>query len=550
MISPLAAVWLKKYSVPLPANAVEAAMGDWYSRRVLDPSAVRDWRHDAVSEMSLPALRRIARDHGLAVDDRRKRTAYVHAVGRLPVQTLVQALAELPFADLRTVTRTLHLAVAGRSKSVHADALRRHAARRTRFTQTNVLDYVVACYLQSGSFNGCPVRAVATRFRAGESATRKLVVRLVERGLTSINFGDRHPNPHVLALDPEPADQQVRKAMERPLRDACLYPAARALRRSRADHEYVDRPFTRRLALGAAQLDFESFRLEVLEIYRRDPRYHFDTNDIGGRICIADAGVDSLPASSHVFLQSFGTSVNRDLDRAVCVLLWDLHKLTPEHQQIWAAYRAAGSWRMHPAFASQVRGEWPTRGSMFDAFVAELHHINEMSARMGRPPLFRRDYRSDRPRMFSSLARPTLSEYNEFVHLLDKMMSDNVNEKFFKGEVLREEFEARNDGMTVAKPKGTIRMLGEWLGRNFRPGHGDPVGDIVGAFKKVRKERQKPAHAIEEDVFDQQYFHKQRQLMGEAYGAVRTIRLILANHPTVKGHTVEKWLYEAAIWPV
>jgi hypothetical protein len=49
---------------------------------------------------------------------------------------------------------------------------------------------------------------------------------------------------------------------------------------------------------------------------------------------------------------------------------------------------------------------------------------------MGRPNLFRQDfgqYGENEPRRFTFLVRPTLEEFNEFVLLLDKMLSDNLN---------------------------------------------------------------------------------------------------------------------------
>lgn len=48
--------------------------------------------------------------------------------------------------------------------------------------------------------------------------------------------------------------------------------------------------------------------------------------------------------------------------------------------------------------------------------------------------------------------------------------------------------------------------------------------------------------------FDQKYIRQQRELMVRAYTAVRTIRLLLANHPATKGIEIPDWLYEGLIW--
>jgi len=70
------------------------------------------------------------------------------------------------------------------------------------------------------------------------------------------------------------------------------------------------------------------------------------------------------------------------------------------------------------------------------------------------------------------------------------------------------------------------------------------------AFRKVRKLRQKPAHSVQEDVFDQKYIKDQRKLMLDAYGAIRTIREILANHPNVKADPpdIHEQLWKGEIW--
>ncbi|MBL2669435.1 AAA family ATPase, partial [Klebsiella pneumoniae] len=76
---------------------------------------------------------------------------------------------------------------------------------------------------------------------------------------------------------------------------------------------------------------------------------------------------------------------------------------------------------------------------------------------IGKPELFRKDYSDDMPKEFGFLLRPTLSEFNNFMLLLDKMMSDNINKKFFEGDVELEIEKEREDGKIVVRPKGTIQ---------------------------------------------------------------------------------------------
>jgi len=62
---------------------------------------------------------------------------------------------------------------------------------------------------------------------------------------------------------------------------------------------------------------------------------------------------------------------------------------------------------------------------------------------------------------------------------------------------------------------------------------------MIAVFKKIRKMRQKPAHAIQDDIFDMQYFHKQRELIIEAYESMRILRVLLTDHPLVKSREKE-----------
>lgn len=50
---------------------------------------------------------------------------------------------------------------------------------------------------------------------------------------------------------------------------------------------------------------------------------------------------------------------------------------------------------------------------------------------------------------------------------------------------------------------------------------GDKNAGELGSFKKVRNLRQIPAHKIVTDQFDQEIFHRQRQLVNDAYAAMK-----------------------------
>ena len=204
---------------------------------------------------------------------------------------------------------------------------------------------------------------------------------------------------------------------------------------------YENKPYILAMALGTPQLDFRAFDLSVLEFYRNDPRYIYENDDIRGWISISDEYFESesVPESDQVLLDTFGFCYDENFNRAVAVFVRYLADLSPEHQQIWKAKELQGDYLLHPDYyRNTILGDWGTGISIFDAFVKELQLINKMAEAMERPVLFREDFSSGKPNKFGFLVRPTLESYNEFVLLLDKMVSDNISKKFFKGETQHE----------------------------------------------------------------------------------------------------------------
>jgi hypothetical protein len=146
------------------------------------------------------------------------------------------------------------------------------------------------------------------------------------------------------------------------------------------------------------------------------------------------------------------------------------------------------------------------------------------------------------------LLRPTLREFNEFVSLLDKLMSGNMNKDFFRGEVSAETQEERSDGKFVIRQKGTIALLKEWVASVFRTDQQEMIEEMISTFRKVREMRQRPAHAIDENKFDHSYFHKQRELMIDAYQAMSTLRQVLGCHPDASGFQLPGYMERSEIW--
>lgn len=417
-------------------------------------------------------------------------------------------------------------------------------------TPNELIEIATEFYLNSRDFNGYPAHLIHQKYCKSYETIRKLFSDLVTDGRGTIVF---NPNPHIRAFTDAPMKEQLKKLESAPLEHTCLYPSPQHLSSVVAHTDYQDRPFTHELALGAGQLEFRSFDLSVLENYRNDPRYRYKNDAIRGRIVVADEfyGSNEIHEKDQIILKTFGFSYDKQMNRAVAAFLIYLSRLSPEHQQTWNSKRLTGDFELHPDyFRNTISGEWGSHISIFNAFIEELKIIDLMCKAMDRPRLFRDNFENNRPRNFSFLVRPTQEEFNSFVLTLDKMMSDNINKNFFKDEVSGETEEERDDGKIIVRRKGTIAILQEWIEISFQLNDPKSIEDIIAAFKQVRKLRQKPAHAVQANVFDQKFFHQQRELVVSAYKAIRTIRLILANYPAVENADIKipELLYKGKIW--
>jgi hypothetical protein len=413
-------------------------------------------------------------------------------------------------------------------------------------TKHQLLDQITAFYLGSSGFNGLPLHGIGL----SQPELETLLAELVGDGLVSLEFGDIHPNPHIRALEPQSVEEQLAKPGQRGAENACAYPTPTHLVRVVDAPRYADRPFTLKLYLGEPQLKPYFFDLAVLEFYRNDPRYHYKVSDVSGQISVTSEHYlgGQMAEPDKIVLETFGFAYDAEMRRAVAAYLRYLHTLSPEHQRIWHAKLLHGDYKLHPDYWRSTHGHWPEGASIFAVFLEEMHHVNEMARLMGRPPFFRQEYHGGkRPREFAFLIRPTLKEFNAFVHLLDKMVSENINVDFFEGVPLEEERE-RPDGRLEVVRKASLRVLEEWLNAAVRLDDPRAKDEMLATLKKIRALRQRPAHAVEEDVFDQRYFKEQRELIVEVYAAMRTIRLIFALHPATQGYAVPDWLDTGKIW--
>ena len=385
-------------------------------------------------------------------------------------------------------------------------------------------------YIASGDFNGYPADALCAKISNDWESIKPLIRRLIERNLVAILTPQSTMNPHIVRLGFPKLEHQTTSLDYTPLCHACLYPTARLLKKRVPADLFHAEPFKRRLALGAPHLTTNFFDLTILEMYRNDPRYSYTCNDIGGQIAIKDDFYLSkdTPHKDKVLVKEFGFAYDKSFNRSVVAFTTDLADLSPEHQQIWNSKGIDGELQINADwYNSQVHGQWPTSVSIFVAFLQELYLINCMAEHNYGKKLFRTDYgryAEERPSSLSFLVRPTASEFEAFVLLLDKHLSDNIEKKFFPDSLEKERDIKRSDGKIVVEQLGTIVLLDTWVRKEFKTDDWTHWDSAISTIRNVRKLRQSPAHKIGENSFDNTFFQKQRDLMIDVYGAVRLLR--------------------------
>lgn len=408
---------------------------------------------------------------------------------------------------------------------------------------------VARFFVESSDFNGIPGGTLIQVLGAGPDATLALLREAVGAGDVTVVSPTDFVNPHVKPWS-VPIKRQLAALDNGLLEQSCVYPSSTHIRAVADIAQYDDRPFTKRLALGEGQLDPVYFDLAILESYSADPRYRFVWSDYNGSIGLTEEhykAADKDPADDS-FLQTFGLGYDDREQRVVVVHLRYLHGLSAEHQQIWNAKLVKRPCKMvYEYYQNGILAEWAENMSFYSAVLLEMQVINEIAVAVGRPKFFRETFEHDRPREFSIFFRPTLRNYEAFVHVLDKMLSDNIDKAFFRGDVDDEERVQRKDGSIEVRPRGSLTMLEEWLRTRWQVKHPDYPANIMAALREVRELRQQPAHKIVANEYDKQYAVKQDELVERVYKSLRILRLLLQNYPEATAVKVSEDLQKGHI---
>ncbi len=413
-------------------------------------------------------------------------------------------------------------------------------------TNDRLTEIVRESFARSHDFNGISLSSLARISTLDLKILKQRLAPLIAEGKVTLAFESIWVNPHIKRLKDLPVELQISQMENESPDGICVYPSS-TIAAASVGSAFDDRPYTKRLAIAEPQLLPVFFELPVLERYFRDPRYLCWFGDSNGSISIGNKAYESEETRERdkITIQSFGIGYDSKRQRVVAVFLRYLSDLSAEHQMYWKAHEVDEKCTINSDYErASIWGAWPEHYSVYIAFIEEQIEINNLCELIGKPPLFKETYDSHkRPIQFCSMLRPTQGCFHNFVHLLDKMISDNINREFFKGDIPLEESVPRKDGTIEVRQLGTLSLLERWLKRHYRNRDGKDISaETVAPFKKIRKSRQPIAHAIGKDEFDFSLPAKQDELLIEVKIGLTRFRWILSSHPDASSHQAPEWL--------
>lgn len=416
-------------------------------------------------------------------------------------------------------------------------------------------DLVYSFFCESADFNGIGLRSISQQLGLDYEDSIDKVKELVKARVVDIQSST---NPNIIGFTHHAIETQL-EILEKAKRievtnqvigsfnivtentefPICLYPTGEFLEKNRDITEFGYAKYKAALALAEPQLSFRFFETEVLERYSNDPRFDFEFHDFSGSIShkYNDSGNPILRKEDQIFLKSFGLGFDPRSNRVIAVLLCDLGRLSSEHQVYWSSKEIPASECkvLSEYYDNVIRGGWITAKSVFYALIDEINAIHKLTASIFGIPLFQKELNGEnRPRNFTFFFSPTTQNYYDFINLLDKYLSENINKPFFERWLELEERKQIEENTFERIQKGTLRLLEEWINTVFTYGDESIPKEIMKPLKRVRKERQTPAHKVINNDYDPSLVDLQKEIMESCYLSLGSIRRNIQTHPKAK----------------
>lgn len=421
-------------------------------------------------------------------------------------------------------------------------------------TTDDLLAKVIDHYLTSREFNGLPVGKSPGPTTNAEKLIRDGLVQLV----TSTDYLNTHIRPWVRDDWERQIDELAEVACGK--LQGCMYPTPAAMRAHDPRLTYAA-PYRDRMTMGHGTLELVFFDLAALENYVNDPFFDFTFGDDGFRFATAptaepddgdraeaevaydgtdDSARDNLyqadPAYGErdVLAIECGYAYDHRVDyrgdepirRYWCAFLHDLVNLPALHQTRLSTFeRDSADLVPHPEWWDrEIGGRWTDTIGPFAKILCELKAINDVWTIAFGTPLFSS---VERPRAWGWVLRPTTGAWNEFILLTDKLLSDNLSHKGLDAAGA-----PATDG--AGNRLGSLGRLQEFLLAVSSATTDDQVRFVLQPLRQVRKERQSPAHKLEDTASDSNVVNRQRDLLRDVADSLHGIRVFVQTHPKVR----------------
>ena len=403
-----------------------------------------------------------------------------------------------------------------------------------------LLSSIIRFYLDSQDYNGLSISNI-------QDFDVRDLVSLINDGLVEVITFNEWMNPNIRAYTNNTSIKTQTGYLQDENVNSFLFPTEKALKN---EVETSEKPYTSELKHGKPQLEVRYFSPEIIESYIQDPHYSCNLFGYFGELSLKPEYYEANP-DGREDVNKFGLAYIKGskLNRAICVLLRDLSRLSTKQQMRWKSFELEdqSSCEINKDFYRDVfLGEWNPKDEIWvqDALLMEMQIINEVCNLVHIPEMFRKTYsiqKEERPLGYRTIFIPTKVKFGDFIVAMEKLLISNLCEETFliPASFVREVTSTDEAG----KKKGTLVMLEEWLIKNTKPK--DNVTDmIIRPLREIRHKRQEPAHGIYEDEYDENYYTMQLNILKDAYVAIAMIRVRLTKHPLAKEVSVPKCLQE------
>lgn len=401
----------------------------------------------------------------------------------------------------------------------------------THVDRDSLMARIIDYYLESGDFNGL---AVLPSSESHEGAKA-----LIAHGLVQLVTGTDYLNTHIRPWvrndwerQLDEFDQVVRGGM-----GGCLYPTAAGMATRAALPTEPGKPFLERLMRAeAGTLDLAFFEMAAIEGYLNDPAFQFRLGDDGFRFADAPDLTDDLDFDDLTLLKEAGYAYDHSVDpkgkepikRYWTALMCDLAGLPSQHQQRIRTYELVNpdpGIEPHPIWWGRMMGHWPESIGPFTKVVLEMSAINEVWNLAFGAALFKS---TERPPTWGWVLRSTSRDWEAFILITSTLLVDGLSAKGLDAARAPK----KNDAGDVV---GTLNRLALLLETKTSPStSSEAIGRLLAPLREVRKERQAPAHKVNQNVRDPMILNRQRDLLMRLAETLIQLREFVSTHAAVR----------------